>query len=75
MRNVVEEALDVEIENPVRAPTALTGLSHGINRRSAGSVAIGVVVKDRLQKRLQIATRNFLSNAVGHRRHGPIELH
>src|ERR1700730_11859831 len=62
--NAVEEALDVEIENPIVAPAALASLAHGINRRFAGPVAIGIGVEHRLQDRLQIATGDLLGNAV-----------
>jgi len=61
--NAVEEALDVEIENPIVAPAALASLAHGINRRFAGPVAIGIGVEHRLQDRLQIATGDLLGNA------------
>src|SRR3974377_965870 len=63
--NAVEEALDVEIKNPVGAPAALASLAHGINRRFSGSVAVGVGVEHRLQERLQIAPGTLLGNAVG----------
>src|SRR5260370_31459156 len=63
--NAVEEALDVEIKNPVVAPAALASLVHGINRRFSGSVAVGIGVEHRLQERLQIATGDLLGNAVG----------
>ena len=65
--NAVEEALDVEIENPIVAPAALASLAHGINRRFAGPVAVGIGVEHRLQDRLQIATGDLLGNAVGDR--------
>ncbi len=48
----VEEALDVEIEHPVVTPAALASLVHGIDRRFAGPVAIGVGVERRLKDRL-----------------------
>ena len=73
--DAVEEALDVEIKNPVEAPTAFAGLGHGIDGRFAGPVAVGVVVKDGLQNRLQKAPGDLLGDTVGHRRHRHIELH
>src|SRR5258707_1674033 len=54
----------VEIEHPVVAPTTLTSLAHGIDRRFAGPVAIGVGVERRLQTRLKVATDNFLGDPV-----------
>ena len=65
--DAVEEALDVEIENPVVAPAALASLAHGIDRRFAGPVAVGVGMEHRLQDRLQVATGDLLGDAVGNR--------
>src|SRR5271167_3640858 len=65
--NAVEIGFYVEIEHPVVAPAALTSLVHGIDRRFAGPVAIGVGMKHRLQTRLQIATDNFLGDTVSNR--------
>src|SRR5262245_4138101 len=63
--DAVEIGFYVEIEHPVVAPTALTSLAHGVDRRFAGPVAIGIGVKHRLQTRLQVATGNFLGDPVG----------
>ena len=60
----VEVGFYVEIEHPVMAPTALTSSAHGVDRRFAGPVAIGVGMERRLQTRLQVATGNFLSDTV-----------
>src|SRR5271168_4629388 len=62
--DTVEVGFYVEIEHPVVAPTALTSLAHGVDRRFAGPVAIGVGMKHRLQTRLQVATGNFLGDTV-----------
>src|SRR4030081_1243102 len=62
--DTVEEGAHIEIEHPVVAPTALTSLAHGVDRRFAGPVAIGVGMERRLQTRLQVATGNFLSDTV-----------
>src|SRR5215467_8506418 len=51
--DTVEVAFDVDVEHPVVAPAALTSLAYGIDRRSAGPVAIRVGVEHRLQIRLQ----------------------
>ena len=66
--DAVEEALDVEIEHPVVAPAALTSLMHGVDRRFAGPVAIGVGMEHRLQDWLQVAAGDLLSDAVSDRR-------
>src|SRR3954464_1720364 len=62
--DAVEIGFYVEIEHPVIAPTALTSLAHGGDRRFAGPVAIGVSMEHRLQTRLQVATGNFLGDSV-----------
>src|SRR5664279_2141064 len=62
--DAVEIGFYVEIEHPVVAPTALTSLAHGVDRRSAGPVAIGIGVEHRFQTRLQVATGDFLSDSV-----------
>jgi hypothetical protein len=38
--DTVEVTFDVDVEHPVVAPAALTSLAYGIDRRSAGPVAI-----------------------------------
>ena len=73
--NAVEIGFYVDVEHPVIPPAALTSLAHGIDRRFAGPVAIRVGMKHRLQTRLQVATDNFLGDAVSNRWHSPIELH
>ncbi len=39
----VELALDVDVEHPIIAPAALTRLTHGIDRRSAGPAPEAVI--------------------------------
>jgi len=54
-----------------RAHPGLLGavrLADGIDRRSAGPVAIRVGVEHRLQIRLQVASGDLLGDTVGHRR-------
>src|SRR5262249_24691292 len=63
----VEVAAHIEIEHPVVAPAALPSSAHGIDRRFAGSVAIGVGMEHRLHNRLQIAPGDLLSDEVGDR--------
>src|SRR5262245_40203168 len=64
--NTVEVGLDVEIEYPVVAPAALSRCAHGIDRRFAGPVTVGVGMKHRLQDRFQVASSDFLGDSVGH---------
>src|SRR5262249_22902968 len=63
--DTVEVSFNIDIEHPVISPAALTGLAHRIDRRLAGSVAIGVGMKHWLQYRLQVTTDDLLSAAVG----------
>ena len=65
--NAVEIGLYVDVEHPVVPPAALTSLTHGVDRRFAGPVAIGVGMEHRLQTRLQVATDNFLGDTVSNR--------
>src|SRR6201987_5640072 len=58
--DAVEEAFEVEIEHPVAAPTTLTSCAHGIDRRFAGTIAVGIGMEHRLQDRLQRASGGFL---------------
>jgi len=51
---------DVDVEHPVVAPAALTSLAYGVDRRSAGPVAIRVGVENRFQIRLQVASGDML---------------
>src|SRR5215472_8169751 len=66
--DTVEVAFDVDVEHPVVAPAALTSLAYGIDRRSAGPVAIRVGVEHRLQMRLQVTSGDLLGDTVGDRR-------
>src|SRR5215469_11959555 len=73
--DTVKIGLHVEIEHPVVAPTALPSRAHRIDCRLAGSVAVGIGMKHRLQDRLQITTGHLLGDSVSDRGHGHIELH
>jgi hypothetical protein len=63
--DTVEVTFDVDVEHPVVAPAALTSLAYGLDRRSAGPVAIRVGVEHRLQIRLQVASGDLLGDTVG----------
>src|SRR6516165_1505315 len=62
--DAVEVSFDVDVEHPVVSPAALTGLAHCIDRRFAGSVAVGVRMKYRLQNRLQVTTDDLLGTVA-----------
>src|SRR5215467_7946730 len=66
--DTVEVTFDVDVERPVVAPAALTSLAYGIDRRSAGPVAIRVGMEHRLQIRPQVASGDLLGDTVGDRR-------
>src|SRR5215510_898562 len=65
--NTVEVGLSVQIEHPVVAPAALSRCAHRVDRRFAGSVAVGVGMKHRLQNRFQVTSGNFLRDSVSDR--------
>src|SRR6202043_2018926 len=62
--DTVEVSFHINIEHPVVSPATLAGLAHRIDCRFAGSVAVGVGMKHRLQYRLQVTTNDFLGAAV-----------
>ena len=66
--DAVKEALEVEIEHSVVTPTTLTSCAHGIDRRFAWAIAVGVGMEHRFRDRLQIASGDLLGNAVRNRR-------
>src|SRR3981081_3771986 len=63
--DTVEEGAYIEIEHPVAAPAALASLAHGIDRRFAGPVAVGVGVEHRLQNGLRATSWATRSRTVG----------
>src|SRR6516165_4128761 len=67
--DTVEVAFYVDVEHPIVTPAALTRRAHRIDRRSVGSVAIGVGVEHRLETRLQITTSDLLGDTVCNRRY------
>src|ERR1039457_3605562 len=64
MGNRVEERLDVEVEHPVVSPASLTRRAHGINRRAAWSVTVGVRMEHRVQARVQIPADTLLRDST-----------
>src|SRR5271170_5096835 len=49
MGHAVEEGPDVDVEHPVLLPTALTGQGQSVMGTAPGTIAIAVVVEDRLE--------------------------
>src|SRR4051794_16301009 len=68
VRDTVEEALDVEIEDPIETPAPLTSRPGGGERRAAGSVTVGGRVEPGFHQRPQAAPEGLLSRAVRDRR-------
>jgi site-specific DNA recombinase len=66
--DVVEEALDVDVEHPVGTPASLAGRPDGVDRRPAGTITVGVGVERRFQQRLQVSTDHLLRDTIGDRR-------
>ncbi len=60
----VEDGLDVQIDNPRRAPAPLPRRPDRVDRRSTGPVSIGVPVKPRFQQRLEIPPDHRLGDTV-----------
>jgi hypothetical protein len=71
----VEQAADIEFENPVIPPASLTRYPNGIQRRFARPIAIGIIAEDRIKPWLQPHLRRRLRDPVGYCRHGSFELH
>jgi hypothetical protein len=73
--DTIEEALDVQIQNPRVTPASLPRHADRIERRFAGPVAIRVRVETRLHQWLKVPFDNCLGDAVGNRGHTHVELH
>src|SRR3989442_2527561 len=65
-----EETLDVKVEYPIVPPAALARRAHGVDRRAAGTVSVGVCMEQRIQTRLQVPADNLLRDPVRHHRDG-----
>src|SRR5208337_3023980 len=75
MRDVVKQALDVELQNPIVLPASLARHLQGIERRLAGPITVGVWKKDGFQNRFKDCFDDHLRYPIRHRRHTPSELH
>src|SRR5450759_1138009 len=65
--DIIEEALDVEIEHPVIVPASPPGHAQSIMCRFLRPISIGVLVELRLQDRLQKSLDDHLGDSVGNR--------
>jgi hypothetical protein len=68
-RDGVEERPDVDIEHPVVAPTALAAHPQRVVRRTAGPIAVGVLVEHRLHAGFQVPAHDRLGDPVRDSRH------
>src|SRR6516165_935815 len=67
--DAVEVAFHVDVEHTVVTPAALARRAHCVDCRTAGPVAIGVGMEDRLKTRLQITTSDLLGDTICDRRY------
>src|SRR3954453_1125582 len=65
--DLVEEALDVQIEHPIVIPTTASGHEQCIMRRFSWTISIGILVEHGFQDRLQVTLDDHLSDSVGDR--------
>jgi site-specific DNA recombinase len=63
--DAIEKALDIQIQNPRVTPASLPCHADRVERRFAGSISIGVLVKEGLHERLKLSLDNRLGNSVG----------
>ena len=68
MRDVVKQALDVELQNPIVLPASLARHLQGIERRLAGPITVGVWKKDGFQNRFKDCFDDHLRYPIRHRR-------
>ena len=68
MIEIVEQASDVELYNPVIVPAAAPGDRDGLQRRFPRPIAIGIVAEDRINLWLQPHLHRCLRDSVGYRR-------
>ncbi len=68
MIDAVEEAFDVDIDDPVISPASLTSCPDRVNRGTPGSIPIRIRMEHRLQQRFQVSANNLLSDTIGNRR-------
>src|SRR3954469_8219541 len=65
--DLVEEALDVQIEHPIVIPTTASGHDQCIMRRFSWTISIRILVEHGFQDRLQVTLDDHLSDSVGDR--------
>jgi hypothetical protein len=69
LRDVIEKALDVQIQNPVIAPASLPCLPHCVQCRLPRSIPVGIRMEQRVHRRLQSRLHHHLRNPIRHSRY------
>jgi len=64
MVDVVEEPLDIELQYPVIPPTSLAGDCNGLMSRFAGPITVRILMKIRVNLRLQHDLYHRLSYSI-----------
>src|SRR5215472_12428883 len=72
---VVKEAFDVQVQNPVIAPASLSRLAHGIQCRLPRTISEGICMKHPFQYRLQSCLHNLLCDSICHCGDSQSKLH
>src|SRR5262249_45241977 len=67
MIQIIKETFDIEIDHPVGPPTSLPRGGDRIQRRSSGTIPVGVGMEMRLHQRLQMHLDDHLRHAVADR--------
>src|SRR5271166_4420636 len=72
---IVEQAPDVELDDPVVVPATASGNGDCRQCRLPRPIAIGISAEDRIQPWLKPHLHRRLRDSIGYRRHTPSELH
>src|ERR1019366_5138743 len=72
LRDVVEEALDVQIDDPVIAPASLPRLPHRLQGPLPRSIPVGIRMEQRVHRRLQSRLHHPLPDPIRHRRYAQL---
>jgi site-specific DNA recombinase len=69
LRDVIEETLDVQIDDPVIAPASLPRLPHCIQGRLPRSIPVGIRMEQRVHRRLQSRLHHLLRDPIRYGRY------
>jgi hypothetical protein len=68
VRDVVEEALDIQVQHPVIPPAPLPGSPHRLRRGLGRPVSVAVRMKERVQFGFQLPLHHHLGHPIRHGR-------